>query len=737
MGGVTTYKPCTQARNITAYGGTVNWAYPDRAQGSSDSKVATASVGSGSVSRSLWCDTYVDLMNQLPAQSEIVGIEVWAYLWSSAANRIQDSEVKILIHEAGDQKPVGANRARSDYWTGNYRTWGGPTDTWGLSRAQLDAFYYNTANDSGLHIKVTNAAASAIANVDSVSIRLYWAYKQPIVKSISASATDSSLSITANCTNRVTKTRWWYRHQSAATYNYHGEFTGVSTTISGLVGGSQYIVQVQAINEDRESTIFTSTALTTTGSAPQLTVSDIQSFQVSLAATATGTVNGYRWWQKKASESTWTDLGTTTAATRAVTGLSLSTAYNFRVRPFANEAAGKIGDEATANATTLGVPGATTGVAATALSETVIRVTCNTNLSATVYRFQRKRSAEQEYTEFALTTVPQADATGLEINTVYDLRVRGENSAGAGDWSAPATASTQYSLAGTVVDSLGAAVSGAVVLVFAWDDFRGASGNVQPLGKATSDAQGAFSVLTTGDGRKRAALILHSEYHGRLHVGAVGSAAWPIGSGAYSPIDRAGSIYTIEPQEAVPFASENFSLKTGAPGSLAAKWQRMSAVLSAQQLQLANNAVFANPIIYTLSGSQQSHTATMLNEGQQYWGRIRGRIASGEWSAWSNVATGVTSQQLDHRIAPALSLTQVVSLNELASEIFAMRFADVRSVYASWVSDLEVAFASVEAAFSDQRAGENVALRLPAKDGALAPQNDIVIVVTDTGRLGG
>jgi hypothetical protein len=441
MAGVTDWKVCGQGRNITSYGGTVNWLYPERIT-AADLNYSYALLSDGAISRALWADSFPNF--GLPSSSEIVGIEVQAQVFAQYANRILDSEVKLLNFDGTNQKPVGSNRARSDYWA-NYilsRTWGGSTDTWGLTAQQLETLFY-VPSYFGLHLKVTAQGGSSQAKVDVVWARLYWRYKKPVVTSVSASSPDAStLSLTASTQNRVTKTKWWFKHSSASSYTYLGEVAGTSITISNLVGGSSYIVQCQALNEDQSSDVFTTATLTTSGADPTLQVTETRSYQVTLQASATGTVNQYRWWYKKQGTSTWTDAGTTSGATKTFTSLQVLTAYDFRVQPISDEASGRVGNYATAQATTLGIPSPPTGVTATPASDVAIAVSCNADLDATLYRFERRQEGGA-WTEFAVSTAPSATATNLLRNTKYEFRVRSENDAGLSDYSVIVSAYTK------------------------------------------------------------------------------------------------------------------------------------------------------------------------------------------------------------------------------------------------------------------------------------------------------
>jgi hypothetical protein len=731
MAGVTDWKVCGQGRNITSYGGTVNWLYPERIT-VADLNYSYASLSAGAISRALWADSFPAF--GLPAHSEIVGIEVQAQVSAQYANRILDSEVKLLKFEGGNQQPVGSNRAKSDYWAADTlpRTWGGSTDTWGLTAQQLETLFY-VQSDFGLHLKVTAQGGSSQAKVDAVRARLYWRYKKPAVTSVSASSPNAStLSLTASTQNRVTKTKWWFKHSSASSYTYLGEVTGTSITISNLVGGSSYIVQCQALNEDQASDVFTTTTLTTSGAAPTVQVTETRSSQVTLQASATGMVNQYRWWYKKQGTSTWTDAGTTSEAIKTLIGLQVLTAYDFRVQPISDEASGRVGNYATAQATTRGIPNPPTGVTATPASDVAIAVSCNADPDATLYRFER-RQEWAEWTEFAVSTAPSATATNLLRNTRYEFRVRSENDAGLSDYSAIVSAYTKYSVSGTVIDDANTPVANATAIVFDWDEFRAATTALAPQGKAISSGTGAFSIVLPGDGRKRVLVLMHQGYHGRLYVGAVGPGSYSLGRAA-TPIRRFGVPYAIEPVS-TPFPPEDVQMVASAFGELTLTWKRTTPTIVEQQIQLATTPTFTNPLEFVVGGAVQRAIISNLEQGQKYYCRIRGRITD-TWSDWSAVAEAWTTQLGESYIAElALGGDELWSFTEIGDGLFAGLELDARTIIAQWNDSYEMLYGSVEMGFEDFRLRENIVFPFPAPEKPHRIPGEIVITVNDEGRL--
>ena len=99
-------------------------------------------------------------------------------------------------------------------------------------------------------------------------------------------------------------------------------------------------------------------------------------------------------------------------------------------------------------------PSAPTGIAATALSSSAIRVTwTDTSTNESAFEVERAPSAGGPFVSVGTLTAgsTQLDSTGLAASTTYFFRVRATNAAGASAWSGTASATTQVGPIQTMV----------------------------------------------------------------------------------------------------------------------------------------------------------------------------------------------------------------------------------------------------------------------------------------------
>jgi hypothetical protein len=276
-------------------------------------------------------------------------------------------------------------------------------------------------------------------------------------------------------------------------------------------------------------------------------------------------------------------------------------------------------------------------------------------------------------------------------------------------------------------------IAGAIALVFDWDDFRAATTTLMPQGKAISSDMGAFSIMLPGDGRKRVLVLLHQGYHGRLYVGAIGPGSYSLGRAA-TPIQRFNVPYAIEPVS-TPFPPEDVQMIAGTWGELTLTWKRTTPTMVEQQIQLAITPTFTNPLEFSVDGAMQRVTIPNLEQGQKYYGRIRGRITN-TWSNWSAIAEAWTSE-LEEFYAAELTQggDEIWSFAEIGDGLFAGLELDARTILTQWNDVYEMLYGSVERGFEDFRLRENVVFPFPAPEKPHRIPGEVVIVVNDEGRL--
>ena len=283
----------------------------------------------------------------------------------------------------------------------------------------------------------TNLTATAVSNT---SIRLNW-----------SASTDAGTGVAG------------YRvYQNGSGTPLAGTVTGVTTTLTNLAANTAYSFTVTAIDKAspaNESGPSNSASATTPGAtdttAPSVPTNVAAAAQSSTAIQVSWTastddvaVAGYRVFRNGSA----TVLATVTGTSYTDTGLTPSTGYTYQVRAFDTAATPNVSALSTpaASAITLGdttAPSAPTGVAATALSLTDIRIdwTASTDQGGAGlagYRIFRNGSSSVLATVTNGTSYTDA---GLSPNTNYSYQVRafdGANPPNESALSTPAASAT-------------------------------------------------------------------------------------------------------------------------------------------------------------------------------------------------------------------------------------------------------------------------------------------------------
>ena len=152
--------------------------------------------------------------------------------------------------------------------------------------------------------------------------------------------------------------------------------------------------------------------------------------------------------RKTGSSGTWAQIGTVDANTTSFsnTGLSQNTTYYYRVR--ASNQAGNSGYSNEANGTTpYATPGAPSGLTATPISSSKIRInwTDNSNIE-TGFKVERKTGSSGTWSQIAIVgaNITTYTNSSLSQNTTYFYRVRAYNNTVNSAYSNEASATTPY-----------------------------------------------------------------------------------------------------------------------------------------------------------------------------------------------------------------------------------------------------------------------------------------------------
>ncbi len=203
--------------------------------------------------------------------------------------------------------------------------------------------HYNASGARRLGVDMGTAfVRDAVANVPGKPA--------PVYGRVSFAQAGSAVTATITRTpGRVTATHWQYQINDAAWVDIEDTSLDVARTVTNLPQPSQLSIRVRTENEQGLSgwsEVQTYQVVTAPGVPEGLTAGTPQAGSVPLTWTPTSGATSYRLGYKPSSSSTWSFI-TTAGPAGSVTGLSPSTAYDFRV-----SAIGPGGESATSSVVT-------------------------------------------------------------------------------------------------------------------------------------------------------------------------------------------------------------------------------------------------------------------------------------------------------------------------------------------------------------------------------------------------
>ncbi|MEY4672897.1 MAG: hypothetical protein RL148_681 [Planctomycetota bacterium] len=330
---------------------------------------------------------------------------------------------------------------------------------------------------------------------------------------------------------------------------------------------------------------------------------------------------------------TWTDT--------SVTG---STLYFYQVRAYNGSGSSAPSNSTSATTPAEPVPNAPTGLTATALSSSSIRLNW-TDASNNETGFQVERSADNvtftPATSVAAGTVTWTD-TGLPEATQRWYRVRATGTSGTSGWSNTATATTLVA-APSAPTGLTATGTSTTTIQLGWTDNAGNESGYYV--DRSADGVTFSRIATLGAGSiayADATLAQNTTRWYRVQAYNAG------GTSAYSNVASATT------QQAQPPAAPTGLLATAlSSSSIRLNWTDASADETNFVVERSSDNVnFAQ--VASLAANSVTWTDSGLPANATRWYRVRATNAAGA-SAWSNVASDTTFAALD--LVPATQLT--------------------------------------------------------------------------------
>lgn len=454
--------------------------------------------------------------------------------------------------------------------------------------------------------------------------------------------------------------------------------TATSATVTGLTNGTAYTFRVAAVNAVGSGPWTPQSAFVTpftTPGAPTAVGARSDGDAVVVSWTAPSSTGGspitdYDLWYSFDGGTTWTAFmdGVSSATSVRVTGLSLNTAYTFRVA--ARNAAG-VGAFSTSTSplTYKNPPAAPSDITGTVGSKSVVlswsAPAYDGGNSIVDYLIQYRRTNATSWTLFAdgVSTATTTTVTGLTNGTSYVFRVAAVSSVGSSEYSTLSSELTPFSLPAAPSNVVG--VSGASSARLTWTAPGDNGGFAVADYEIQYSTNAGSSWVDVVDGASVTAIAtITGLTNGTAYIFKVraitskGAGAWSAPSTAVTPTSAPSA-----PTALVGSAS---------PAAVALSWAAPSsnggAVISDYVIQRAVSS--ATPVWSSVAkavSTSTSFTVTGLTNGTAYVFRVAAKNSRGT-GAWSAVSDPVTP-----RSAPGVPTALKVT-------------ASASSVAVSWVA---------------------------------------------------
>ncbi|MDR1326474.1 MAG: fibronectin type III domain-containing protein [Treponema sp.] len=283
----------------------------------------------------------------------------------------------------------------------------------------------------------------------------YGDYSSPVFATTKAAGPSAPSSVSASAVSSSSITVTWYSvtgatgyniyrsSSSSGTYTLAGTSASTSYTDTELTGYTTYYYKVASYNSVSEGEPSSPTSATTQwGGAPAgLSATAGSDNSITLSWGAVSGANYYYIYRSTTEPGTYNQVTYTSGTSYTNTGLSSGITYYYKVRAYSSYYS--YGDYSSpVSATTPAViPSSPSSVSASAVSSSSITITWGSVTGATEYKIYRG-SSSGTYTSVGTSASTSYTDTGLTASTTYYYEVTANNSAGEGEPSSTASATT-------------------------------------------------------------------------------------------------------------------------------------------------------------------------------------------------------------------------------------------------------------------------------------------------------
>ncbi len=246
---------------------------------------------------------------------------------------------------------------------------------------------------------------------------------------IAGSITYNSATLSWAAVTGATGYNLQWKTNAATTWTTVSNLTGTTYSLAGLTAATTYNFKVQTIcNATSTSAYATAVNFTTTTqscSAPSgLAASNITTTGATLTWTSVTGVTGYNLQWKTNSATTWTTISNLTTPTYALSSLTASTTYNFKVQSICSSTLTSAYATAVNFTTTTPSPcSAPTGLIASGITSNTVTLGWTAINGAVSYKLQYKKSTATAWTTVSGVTATTYSLTGLTAGTIYNYQV--------------------------------------------------------------------------------------------------------------------------------------------------------------------------------------------------------------------------------------------------------------------------------------------------------------------------
>jgi len=342
---------------------------------------------------------------------------------------------------------VSFNRADKASWYTIYRS---ASSSGAFSK--IKTFADTTACDSGLsentryYYKVSagnSAGESALS--DTVSAKTFMFIPAPTGLSAQAQS-PSRITVSWNSVAGVICYRVFRSLNSGGTPLEIASVTAPSHTDTGLQSNTTYYYKVSAVGGNGESALSVEASATTHVPPPEtpggLKAQALSAVSIRITFNSAAGASGYILYWSKTLSGVYDSLAATGSTTYDHTGLTPNTDYFYKVCAYNDFGRSPLSAAVSAKTEPGALPDAPTGVQASALSSSQIKIQYNPVSGVTGYKLYYSLSLTGAFTLATTTASTSYTHTGLDAGTEYFYKVTAYNANGESAFSTVASAKT-------------------------------------------------------------------------------------------------------------------------------------------------------------------------------------------------------------------------------------------------------------------------------------------------------